>query len=95
MIQRGFLEVPEDADPVTFLLSAGRSHSVPQLHPTLTFCELFSKYKQSLLVLAKEKTALSTEKTKIKRCRNHLPLSHPLAPASTEPTIPVASHRSI
>jgi hypothetical protein len=83
MVQRGFIEMPQDANPVTFLLSGGKVQQSPTNEPPLTLGELFTKYQDALPLQAKEKSTLKTEATHIKRFRKKLPLSKSLEQVAT------------
>ena len=76
LLQRGVLELPADADPATFLLSAGKTKQRPQkAEKALTLGQLIDSYLKSLPEQAKEKTTLKTEATHIKHFRARLPMS--------------------
>lgn len=77
LVRRGVLDLPAEADPVTFLLSGGRKGSVPISIPSMTLGQLFAKYQAELPEQAKETTTLKTETTHIKifRKKKKLPLS--------------------
>ncbi|HQZ67334.1 MAG TPA: tyrosine-type recombinase/integrase [Planctomycetaceae bacterium] len=76
LLQRGVLELPADADPATFLLSAGKTKQRPQkAEKALTLGQLIDFYLKSLPEQAKEKTTLKTEATHIKHFRARLPMS--------------------
>lgn len=83
MIQRGFLEMPQNADPVTFLLSGGKVQQSPSAERSLTLGDSFTKYQSALPLQAKERSTLKTEETHIKRFRKKLPLSKPLDQITT------------
>ncbi len=79
LLQRGVLELPADADPATFLLSAGKTKLRPQkVEKALTLGQLIDSYLKSLPEQAKEKTTLKTEATHIKHFRARLPMSKPV-----------------
>ena len=79
LLQRGVLELPADADPATFLLSAGKTKQRPQkAEKALTLGQLIDSYLKSLPEQAKEKTTLKTEATHIKHFRARLPMSKPV-----------------
>ena len=75
LLQRGVMELPADADPATFLLSAGKTKQRPQkAEKALTLGQLLDSYQKSLPEQAKEKTTLKTEATHIKHFRASLPM---------------------
>ncbi len=83
LVQRGFLIMPPDADPVTYFLSGGKATKSPKFEKGITLGELFTKYQSALPVQAKEKTTLRTEETHLKHFRRKLPLSKPLNEITT------------
>lgn len=83
MVQRGFLEMPHDADPVTFFLSGGKVQKRPSNERPLNLGDLFTKYQAALPLQAKEKSTLKTEETHIKQFRKKLPQSKSLDQVTT------------
>jgi len=85
LVRRGVLDLPAEADPVSFLLSGGRMRSVALAVPSITLGQLFTKYQNELPEQAKEASTLKTETTHIKifRKKNNLPLSKPLCAITT------------
>lgn len=85
LVRRGVLDLPAEADPVTFLLSGGRKGSVPIAKPSMTLGQLFAKYQADLPDQAKEANTLKTETTHIKifRKKKKLPLSKTLDQLTT------------
>lgn len=78
LVRRGVLELPPEADTVTFLLSGGRTRSVLASGPSITLGQLFTKYQTTLPEQAKERSTLKTEATHIKIFRKKMPLSKSL-----------------
>lgn len=85
LVRRGVLDLPAEADPVTFLLTGGRKGSVPISTTSLTLGQLFTKYQAELPEQAKEANTLKTETTHIKifRKKKKLPLSKTLDQLTT------------
>ncbi len=83
LVQRGFLVMPPDADPVTYFLSGGKAANTPKNEKGITLGELFTKYQSALPAQAKEQTTLKTEATHLKHFRRKLPLSKPLNQITT------------
>ncbi len=85
LVRRGVLEMPPDADAVTFLLSGGRTRNVRASEPSITLGQLFTKYQENLPEQAKEATTLKTEEIHIKifRKKKKLPLTKTLDQLTT------------
>lgn len=85
LVRRGVLELPPDADAVTFLLSGGRTKNVWASEPSITLGQLFTKYQDNLPEQAKEATTLKTEAIHIKifQKRKKLPLTKTLDQLTT------------
>ena len=98
LVRRGVLELPPEADAVTFLLSGGKSRTFAAAEPSITLGQLFTKYQATLPEQAKESSTLKTEATHIKIFRKKLPLSKPLDQITThdiQQFINVESRRKI
>jgi integrase len=61
LLERGRLEVPDDADLIAFLMSDGKLNGKPVIEKPLTLKELFDRYSESLPIGAKEKNTSYTE----------------------------------
>ena len=61
LVLRGRILIPEDADPVTFLLTDGKIHELAKLEDIRTLKELFDAYLAALPEGAKEETTLEGE----------------------------------
>ncbi len=85
LVRRGVLELPPDADAVTFLLSGGRTRNIRVSEPSITLGQLFTKYQENLPEQAKELTTLKTEEIHIKvfRKKKKLPLTKTLDQLTT------------
>ena len=76
LLTRGVLDLPTDADPATFLLSAGKtSHQPRRTEKVLTLGQLIEAYQKTLPAQAKEQSTLKTEATHIKRFKASLPVN--------------------
>ena len=61
LLDRGRLEVPDDADLVSFLMSDGKLNGKPTIDKALTLKDLFDRYRESLPSGAKESNTTYTE----------------------------------
>ena len=74
LIERGRLEVPEDADPATFILTDGKQTTKVVAKRKLSLGELLRTYDDSRIEKSKEETTIVTEKIHLKHLRKYLPL---------------------
>jgi len=76
LLTRGVLDLPADADPATFLLSAGKTTSQPQkARKVLTLGQLIDSYQKTMPEQSKERSTLKTEETHIKHFKLRLPVN--------------------
>jgi len=62
LLERGSIQMPVVADPVSFIISGGQRDAKPTATSLLTVHELFQLYRKSLPEGAKEKSTLKTER---------------------------------
>ena len=74
LIDRGRLEIPENADPATFILSDGKQTNKRVARKLLLLEDLFKAYDDERIERVKEATTIVTERIHLNHLRKHLPL---------------------
>ena len=74
LIERGRLEMPDDADPATFILSDGKQARTAETRQRRSLSALFEAYEDGRVEHAKEQTTIVTERIHLGHLRKYLPL---------------------
>ncbi|MEO8496321.1 MAG: hypothetical protein ABI614_14730, partial [Planctomycetota bacterium] len=74
LLERGRLEIPDDADPATFIHLDGTQTKKPATRKQLTLGELLQTYDEGRIERVKEDTTITTERIHLKHLRKYLPL---------------------
>lgn len=74
LIERGRIEMPDDADPATFILLDGKHTKTAGARQRLSLGALFDAYEQGRIERAKEDTTIATEGIHLGHLRKYLPV---------------------
>ena len=83
-LEQGLLELPEDADVVSFVLSDGKRLEKTKANGLMTLEEFFQKYKENLPVGAMEANSLETVELHMKHFLRHLGSRFPVQKLTLE-----------
>ncbi len=83
LVNQGRMELPEDADIPTFLLSDGTLSNPPEPLSVLTIGNLFAKYQASIPADALEQSSLKTAKIHVRHFERLLGTKKPLRSVNT------------
>jgi integrase len=94
LLERGRLELPDDADPASFIISNGKRATPRTASIVRTVADLFRAYHDSLPPQAKEPTTLEGEARHVRHLLRHLGASRPIRSLSAADLELYAERRS-